>query len=194
MSDPFSDSELYKKCKRYNIPGHAHYLTFSCFQRRPFLSKDRSRQWFIDAINLARAKHFFDVWAYVIMPEHAHLIVFPRREIYDISLFLSTLKLSVTRKAIAYVEKNAPEFLAQMTDAQPNRKTSRRFWQRGGGFDRNLFTTEEIWEKIQYLHNNPIKRELCPKAEDWVWSSAGDYSGIRTGPVALDFESLPRGL
>jgi len=32
-----------KRCRRLNEPGHAHALTFSCFRRQPFLSKDRSR-------------------------------------------------------------------------------------------------------------------------------------------------------
>ena len=36
-----------KRCKRYNIPGEAHELTFSCFQRLPLLSKDRTRHWFL---------------------------------------------------------------------------------------------------------------------------------------------------
>jgi putative transposase len=41
-----------KKVKSYNEPGHAHELTFSCFQRQPFLTKERSCRWFIDALLL----------------------------------------------------------------------------------------------------------------------------------------------
>src|SRR5687767_2147446 len=82
---PDSDVPHRKRCKRFNDPGHAHYLTFSCFQRRPFLSRDRTRQWLVDAIALSREKHEFDLWAYVIMPEHAHAIILPRREAYEIS-------------------------------------------------------------------------------------------------------------
>ncbi len=80
-----------KTCKRYNLPGHAHFLTFSCFGRRPFLSRDRSRGWMIDAIALARERHGFDLWAWVIMPEHVHLLIFPRRETYEISAILTTM-------------------------------------------------------------------------------------------------------
>ena len=39
-----------KRCRRENITGHAHFLTFSCFDRRPYLSRDRTRTWLIDAI------------------------------------------------------------------------------------------------------------------------------------------------
>jgi hypothetical protein len=50
-----------KTCKRYNRPGDAHALTFSCFRRQAFLSKDTSRQWLIEAIDRARATHHFHV-------------------------------------------------------------------------------------------------------------------------------------
>jgi len=181
-----------KRCHRINTPGHAHYLTFSCYHRQPFLSRDRSRQWLLDAINLARAKHVFDLWAWVIMPEHAHLILFPTQPTYDISAILATIKLSVTRKALAFVKSTAPGFLARMEDRQPNGTTAYRFWQRGGGYDRNLVSPEEIWEKIQYLHDNPVKRDLSKTPDEWPWSSAADYSGVRTGLLKLDLDSLPR--
>ena len=68
-----------KTCRRYNIPGDAHALTSSCFRRQPFLGRERSRKWLIEALAAEKVEHAFDVWAYVIMPEHAHLRIFPRR-------------------------------------------------------------------------------------------------------------------
>src|SRR6266700_5366021 len=88
-----------KTCKRYNDPGHAHALTFSCFRRQAFLSKPRSCIWLIDSIDRAREKLRFHVWAYVIMPEHAHLLIWPTEQEYDVSKILKCIKLSITRKA-----------------------------------------------------------------------------------------------
>ncbi len=80
-----------------------------------------------------------------------------------------------------------------MIDRQPNGKQSLRFWQRGGGFDLNLWSTDKVWEKIDYMHGNPVERGLVERPEDWLWSSYGDYAGIRTGPLPVDRECLPRG-
>ena len=44
---------------------------------------------------------------------------------------------------------------------------------------------------IDTIHLNPVRRNLCTRPEDWVCSSAADYPGIRTGPVTIDFETLP---
>ena len=180
-----------KTCKRINEPGHAHTLTFSCFQRQAFLSRDRSRQWLIDAIRTARRKHDLHVWAYVIMPEHVHLLIWPTKPEYDIGAILASIKKSVAVRAVAFVREKAPEFLLRMRDQQPNGKVAHRFWQRGGGYDRNLWSPSYIWQTIDYIHDNPVRRGLCAVSTDWRWSSASDYMLDASGALPVDRRSLP---
>jgi putative transposase len=184
--------QKYKTCRRYNSPGDAHSLTFNCFHAQAFLSKDRSRLWLIDALCEAREQLEFDIWAYVIMPEHCHILVFPRRSVYSISRILEAIKLPVTRQAKAYLRRSAPESLRLMRDAQPNGKVAHRFWQRGGGHDRNLFESKAIHAEIEYIHNNPERRGLVQRAEDWFWSSVAWYAGAREVPLVPDAGSIPR--
>ncbi len=180
-----------KTCKRHNEPGHAHSLTFCCFRRRPFLSRERTRVWLLDAIGRTCCTHELDLWAYVVMPEHVHVLVHPRQDPYDISRILSSLKQPVSKRAILYVKKNAPSRLAMMTDRQPNGKTSLRFWQRGGGYDRNLWSPKYVWETIDYIHGNPVRRKLCERDIDWRWSSARAHAGLDAGPLNVNASSLP---
>jgi putative transposase len=182
-----------KTCKRYNDRGHAHYLTFSCFQRRPFLSRDRTRRWTVEAIALAREKHQLDLWAWVIMPEHVHLLICPRQAAYDISAILSTVKQSVSKRAVLFVKNEAPQFARWMADPRPDGGQSLRFWQRGGGYDHNMWTPRRIWEKINYIHANPVRRGLVCRPNEWVWSSCRDYAGTREPdwPLPIDRGSLP---
>jgi len=53
--------------------GHAHELTFSCFRRDPFLSKDRAREWLAASIRTACVNLDFSLWAFDFMPDHVHL-------------------------------------------------------------------------------------------------------------------------
>jgi REP-associated tyrosine transposase len=192
MSSDRLPSRKYKTCRRYNVPGDAHSLTFNCFHRRPFLSKDRTCQWLVDALTAAREKWQFDIWAYVIMPEHCHVLIFPRRPKYSVSQILESVKLPVTRKAKAYLERTAPDALRLMRDEQPNGAIAYRFWQRGGGYDRNLNEPKAIHAEIAYIHANPVRRGLVAKPEDWRWSSAGWYAGLRDARLVPDMDSLPR--
>src|SRR5687767_367924 len=85
----------HKKVRSYNEPGHAHELTFSCFHGLQLLTKDRTRQWFISAMRSARRDLKLHLWAYVIMPEHVHLLFWPREPKYEIRRVRTALKLPV---------------------------------------------------------------------------------------------------
>ncbi len=95
--------------------GHAHELTFSCYHGYPFLKADRCCEWLIDAIDAARDKLDFAVWAYAFMPEHVHLIVWPSQEKYDITEIRSGIKLPVSRRAVAFLRRESPKWLDRIT-------------------------------------------------------------------------------
>lgn len=181
-----------KRCRRIDEPGHAHALTFSCFQRRDFLSKPRSRRWMVEAIQLSREKHGFHLWAYVIMPEHVHVLLWPTRDDCSISRILTTLKQSVSKRALLFVREKDPRFLRQMEDRQPNGIVQHRFWQRGDGYDRNLTEPRTVWTEIDYIHSNPVRRGLCERATDWPWSSAAEYDAPGKGVLSIDRSSIPQ--
>ncbi|MEX2173532.1 MAG: transposase [Pirellulaceae bacterium] len=162
----------------------ARSLTFSCYQRLPFLSKDRSRLWMMDAIQLARGKHPLHIWAYAIMPEHVHLLVWPHDPKLKIEAVLTTIKQSVSKRALNWLRRYDPAYLARFSG-------SFHFWQDGPGYDRNLYSPRYIWTDIDYLHENPVRRGLVEKQVDWPWSSAAAYAGVQHVPIPINFESLP---
>src|ERR1700680_2962064 len=100
--------------RNYNEPGHAHELTFSCYRRYKFLRAERTCEWLAESLSAARAELDFDLWAFVFMPEHVHLIVHPRRPIYDIATIKESIKEPVGRKALAFLRSEAPEWLERI--------------------------------------------------------------------------------
>jgi putative transposase len=177
--------------KRFEGLNHARFLTCSCFRRRPFLDRDRSRLWLTDAIERARARHGFELWAWVVMPEHFHVLLFPEPGGAGVGEILSTVKQSVSKRALRWVERERPGAMRLFADVRPDGSVVHRFWQRGGGYDRNLWSAREVWEKIDYMHANPVARGLCEKPEDWPWSSAGWYRERRGGLLRIDHGRVP---
>jgi len=181
----------HRKTRRsFDIPGDAHFVTFSCFQRLPLLSKDRTRRYLVEALDLARERNPFDLWAFVIMPEHVHLVLLPTGSTQMRSI-LNSVKQSVSKKAIRYLYEHAPSFLSKLKDAQPGRQRAYRFWQRGGGYDRNLRSVRDIHEKIAYTHENPVRRGLVEKPCNWPWSSAMAWETGSDEPISLQRDSVP---
>jgi putative transposase len=70
-------------------------------------------------------------------------------------------------------------------------RRERRFWQAGGGYDRNVFEPKVLLAMIDYLHANLLRRGLVQRAEDWRWSSAGWTEGKNPlRPDALDLDGF----
>ncbi len=178
-----------KRCKRYNVPGHAHGLTFTCFRNRTFLRSDNVCQILVESIEKARATHAFDLWAWVIMPEHVHMLIHPRDEIYTVSDILRSVKHPVAFKILRSLRAMQSSQLKDMRTGL--KKPKYRLWQPGGGHDRNLTEPGAIYELVDYIHYNPVRRGLVEKPEDWPWSSARAWLLDETGPLRINKESFP---
>jgi len=60
---------------RFHQSRQTHFVTFSCYHRRPFLTSDEIRQTFESALERVRRSYRLYIYAYVIMPEHIHLLL-----------------------------------------------------------------------------------------------------------------------
>ena len=178
-----------KRCRRHNLAGHAHELTFSCYNNKPFLFAERICEYLAESIIASRPKHQFDLWAYVFMPSHVHLLICPKKAEYSISDILLSIKLPVSRKAMNYLRSNNPDGLKHLATSQKHKPY--RFWQKGGGYDRNITKVPAVIDSAHYIHNNPVRKGLVETPDQWYYSSAADWQGIRQGPIAIDFESFP---
>jgi putative transposase len=143
--------------------GDLHFITFSCFQRQPFLNTPKMRALFEDALEKTRLRYGFYVVGYVVMPEHVHLLVSePKKKL--LADVLKALKLSVTL-----------------------RSSQRPFWS-ARYYDFNVFTERKRIEKLKYIHRNPVARGLVNLPEEWAWSSFLHYADGIVGTVEIESE------
>jgi putative transposase len=146
---------------RYQKTGyHLHFITFSCYQRLPYLGNPATRDQFEQSLEKIRARYDFLVHGYVVMPEHVHLLVSEPNEA-TLATVIQALKLSVS--------------------IQQGRT---RFWQKRY-YDFNVFTDDKRVEKLRYIHRNPVTRGLVEQAEDWKWSSFRYWKTAESGTVAI---------
>jgi putative transposase len=175
-----------KRRKSFDIEGHAHELTFSTYRRRPFLNEPYSRKLLLQSISKARAKWKFQLWAYVIMPEHVHLLVWPGEHRARVQDILRTIKQPVGQKVIGMLRHSGNPALSDMAKHLPDGVAEYAFWQAGGGYDRNLYTPKAIWNAIEYIHLNPVRRGLVERPEDWPWSSCRFYRELPPYEIDVD--------
>jgi putative transposase len=101
-----------------------------------------------------------DVLGYVVMPEHVHLLVSePEEKALSVAIQILKQRFSKTRKE-EYVWES-------------------RY------YDFNVRSQKKRIEKLTYIHQNPVRRELVAEPKDWRWSSFRDYADLGTGPVTV---------
>jgi len=110
-----------KTRRAWNEPGHAHFLTYSCHQRLPLLSRERSREWVLAALEATRRELDVALWAYVVMPEHVHVLMCPRTAQYEMRRILVALKRPVADAAHAHLEQTGQtRWLERLTVRYPS--------------------------------------------------------------------------
>lgn len=122
------------------------------------------------------------------MPEHVHLLIRPRSDNYSISSILQSIKQPVSRKILAFLRENRPDYLEKLSTGQKHRAF--RFWLAGGGYDRNIKSIDTCRQVIRYIHANPVRRKLVDHPSRWYYSSFNEWMGNAPGPLRIDKSSF----
>ncbi len=166
---------------RYYGAGYSHFITTSCYQRRPLLGTPRARDLFLEVMEQIRERHQFVVVGYVVMPEHVHLL-FTEPERGNPSLVLAALKQNFAHRLLRELRVNS----SAQTDALWTTPVAEgHVWQRRF-YDFVVFTEKKRVEKLRYMHRNPVQRGLVLKPEEWLWSSFRHYAYGECGPVVVN--------
>ena len=187
ISDRGLREQTMNKTRRisFNDAGHAHFLTFSCFRRCQLFTDDKACCLMARSIDRARDRHVFDLWAYVFMPYHVHLLIRSRRAKYSVPQVLKTIKGPFAKWLLADWKVRYPERLKRLQIRTPT-GIGHRVWQRGGGFDRNLYSHDLIRRAIAYIEDNPERKGLVADPANWKWSSARARLGHSDDPLGVD--------
>jgi putative transposase len=139
----------------FDINGSIYFITTSLSQKTHSFNEEEAKIVEETILDLASRKEIM-LYAYVIMPDHIHLLIRP-------------INLGISKTV-------------QLIKGRASRKINKgTFWQKGF-FDFAILTDKKFEEKFNYIHYNPVKRGLVEKAEDYEYSSAMEYK-IKYGDV-----------
>lgn len=156
--------------KRFQQSRQLHFVTFSCYRRRPLLDTGSKRELFERALERTRRSYGFFVTGYAVMPEHVHFLASePERGV--LSTAIQAMKQSVARQ----LALRGPE----------------PFWQ-ARYYDFNVWSERKRIEKLNYMHLNPVRRGLVGRPEDWPWSSFRHYTTGYQGIVEIESQWTAR--
>ena len=171
---------------RISIDSPALFITAVGKDRLPIFQKNKIKELTCAAIDEARTSAGFLLFAYVLMPDHLHLLTdAPLKP----SVVLQYIKGIVARRVIDHLKKGEYESsLRKLRHADWKRFS---LWQH----DSDVFSVtseSKFMEKVNYIHANPVRAGLVDRAEDYRWSSARWWNGTpaEDEPLRLDLDKI----
>ena len=161
--------------KRWYSPGQLQFITSSTYRRAPLFHSERFCRGFVQRIEEVRQKFNFLLIGWVLMPEHFHLLLQPQPAA-STPLILKELKEETADRMLETLRENLhyPWCRTMLTRLRlpptVHDESHYRLWQRRF-YPFNVFTEEKRREKLNYMHNNLVKRGLVSSPGDWPWSS-----------------------
>jgi putative transposase len=167
----------------------AYYLTSVTKDRLPVFRRDELKSIAGAALSEARNSGKFLILAYVLMPEHIHVISDGEQKAAVVLRFINGI---VSRRII--------DFLKQQDHISSLHKLKHESYRRGHEYSLwdhhpnvRLLTSESMFmQRVHYTHQNPVKLGLVARAEDYRYSSARIWNRnpLEDEPLMVDIDRI----
>ena len=163
----------------------AYYLTSVTHNRLPIFQTDKVKEVVCKALDEARKSGGFLIFAYVIMPDHIHLITDNAKSHSDTLRYTNGV---TAKRVLDYLKENGYESSLSKLRIQVREREHKHsvFQHHPNAFE--IYGEEKMMEKVNYIHLNPVRAGLVKLPDDYRFSSSRQWSGraIEDEPLWTD--------
>lgn len=164
---------------KFRDQNQLYFVTFAVINWIDLFIRNEYRQIMLDSWKFCRTNKGLELYAYVIMPSHVHMIIGSNKdELENIMRDMKKHTSGSLREAIkSHPAESRREWILWMMK-RAGRKNSNniefQLWQQDS-HPIELNNTKQLSDTLDYIHNNPIVAGFVEKAEDFLYSSARNY-------------------
>ncbi|MFN0279055.1 MAG: REP-associated tyrosine transposase [Pyrinomonadaceae bacterium] len=167
----------------------AYYLTSVTHNRLPIFQTDIIKQIVAEAFDEARRSAQIMIFAYVIMPDHAHLLTDNARTIKDVLRFLNGIS---AKRIIDHLKSEGHETsLAKLRIQERENRHKHSVYEHHPNALR-VTGEDAFMQKVNYIHLNPVRAGLVEHPDEYLYSSARQWLGktLENEPLLTDHKTL----
>ncbi len=170
---------------RYKIanPQGTYFLTLTVVDWVDLFTRKEYCYVLVDSLNYCSKEKGLEVFAYVIMSSHVHLVC-RTKEPYDLSEVLRDFKKFTSKQFIKIMDEAGESRKKWLLDKfsfeakRIGRAINFKIW-KDDNHAIEMGECIDIEQKINYIHENPVKAMIVQHAEEYIFSSARDYSDVK---------------
>ena len=170
----------------------AYFMTLTTVEWVDLFIREKYKQIICDSLNFCIEKKGLEIFCYVIMTSHIHLIARARNS--DLSNIMRDFKKFTSGTLINEIRLGSEsrktwllKILEQGGEKQTN-KSAHQLWQYNNHAV-EVYSPKFTLSKIKYIHNNPVMEGTVEFPEQYYYCSARDYAGLK-GPVHVSVLNL----
>ena len=169
---------------KFRNPDGIYFITFSVVGWVDVFTRDIYRNILVESFNWCAENKGLIIHAWVIMTNHIHMIVSSKGEqtldsiMRDMKKFTSVNILETIQNSSVESRKEWMLWVFKEAGTANSQNEKYQFWQHGN-HPIELDDNKIIDQKLEYIHNNPVKQGLVNEAAYYNWSSAMDYAGLK---------------
>lgn len=174
-----------KKRPHLPTPNCLHFVPVITYKRtRLFRSAALCREFF-SALREVRGRFPFELYAYVLLPDHFHVLVKPIDS--DISRLIQKIKSLTARRIVGRLKSGQGAAALQVLRKAKHERRSHLYQVFQDSFrDLELWSPWMTRQKIDYIHKNPVNEHLTENAAAYPWSSWRAINELSGEPIAVD--------
>jgi putative transposase len=169
-----------KQGEKLNIKANnAYYITLTVESWIDVFPRKNHAQAVIDSLAYCQKEKGLVIFAYCLMSNHLHMLV-SVNEPFSLKDTIRDFKKFTAKKILFQIQNEAESRREWMLShfskaAQESEKHKNfKFWQ-AGNHAIEVYSHNFVWDKINYIHNNPVRAGYVKEAFHWVYSSASNY-------------------
>jgi len=158
-------------------PAHLYFITTSAVQRACIFRRDIIKRVVVDSLNTGRILGQYELFAFVVMPNHVHLVLRCLQDYAVSDVVREFKKASANLILRQYEVEGNQEVLAFCRAAvKPGQSQQHSVWE-DEYQAKNVFSPAFLRQKLDYIHHNPVQPHwrLAERPEEYPWSSARFY-------------------
>ncbi len=175
------------KWKNIQQANAGYFITTTIRNFNPLLNHPKTREIVYASLTFSKDKYQYKLIGYCLMPEHIHLLIQVEDKL-DVSKVMADFKRYTAKQIYHYFEKNNDAYWLSILRAGAYKGQKFSVWQETFRSE-VIYSDKFLLEKLNYLHNNPVRRGLVKNTIDWPHSSASFYYSDQPG--RLEVNPLP---
>ena len=174
----------------FKDPDKLYFISFATVECVDIFTRPEYRDIIIESWKYCQANKGLDIYSWALMTNHIHMIIGSHKDplaaiVRDMKAYTST---RIHKVLSDHTHESRKDWMLELFTEAGKQNSNNNKWQLWLQHNKpiEIVSPEMFYQKMEYIHRNPVKAGFVEHEEDWLYSSARDFHG-KKGLIELSY-------